>query len=87
MAAKKPKAQQHRITINLSGENYQELIFTAKAQNRSLANLIETLTVKALREEVFVDDFEMNEILNNKELLAKLKQGSKSAKARRGRFV
>ncbi len=87
MAQKKLKPEQHRITINLDDENYQELVFVAEAQNRSLANLIETLTVKALREEVFVDDFEMNEILSNKSLLAKLKQGSKSAKARRGRFV
>jgi hypothetical protein len=40
-----------------------------------------------VREQQFVDDAEMAEILANENLVARLRQGSKEAAERKGRFV
>lgn len=39
------------------------------------------------REEQFVDDAEMAEIRSNERLMARLREGSRQGKERRGRFV
>lgn len=89
MSQKKPKSvnQVKNITVRFNSETYNKLLQTAQSENRSLANFIETSMMKNLEEKFFVDDFEMQEILSNKELLKGLEQGHKDAKAKRGRFV
>jgi hypothetical protein len=59
----------------------------AKAENRSLSNLIETAALKNIRERQFVDDIELAEILSNEDLLERLKEGSIEAKQSKGHFV
>jgi hypothetical protein len=59
----------------------------AKAENRSLSNLIETAALNNIRERQFVDDVEMAEILSNQELIEKIREGSKEARKLKGRFV
>lgn len=49
--------------------------------NKIISNPIES------QEDNLIDDFEMLEILSNKELLGSLKKGSEQAKERKGRFV
>jgi predicted DNA-binding protein len=75
------------ITLRLSDEDFRLFQAFAKAENRTLANAIETLAFKQIEEELFADEFEMEEILNNKNLLERLKTGSEQAKRMKGRFV
>lgn len=75
------------LTLRLDDESYQLFAAAAKAENRSIANLIETAALSRLRELEFVDDFEMAEIRSNESLLERLKRGSEDARQRRGRFV
>ncbi len=75
------------ITLRLSDEDFQLFQAFAKAENRTLANAIETLALKQIEEELFADEFEMKEILENKDLLGRLKTASAEAKRMKGRFV
>ena len=75
------------VTLRLDDEAYRVLSEAAKAERRSLANLIETSAMEKVREKQFTDDYEMAEIAANEDLLKRLKKGSRDAKARRGRFV
>lgn len=75
------------ITLRLDDDIYSKFLLAAHEDNRSISNLIETLAFKKLMEEMFVDDFEMQEILSNKVLMESLKRGHRDAKAKRGRFV
>ena len=72
------------ITLRVTDETYEKLMAAAKIERRSLSNMIETLALKKLDEEIFVDQIEMDEILANTELLKKLQRGSKQAKSRQG---
>ncbi|MEW5691764.1 MAG: CopG family transcriptional regulator [Candidatus Hydrogenedentota bacterium] len=75
------------ITLRLNDEIYNKFLIAAEADNRSISNLIETLALKKLQEDMFVEDYEMEEILGNKELIKKLKKGSEDARRKRGRLV
>ena len=75
------------VTLRLDNEVYEELREAAAAERRPLANLIETAALAKVREEQFVDDAEMAQILGNEELVRRLKAGSGQARRRKGRFV
>jgi uncharacterized protein (DUF1778 family) len=74
------------VTLRLKENVYKIFVEAAKAENRSLSNLIETAALYKVSEQQFVDDAEMAEILADEKLLARLRKGSKEAKARIGRF-
>jgi len=75
------------ITLRVADETYEKLMAAAKVERRSLSNMLETLALKKLEEEIFVDRIEMDEILTNNELMKRLRRGSKQAKAGKGSFV
>jgi len=75
------------VTLKLREEVWRELREAATAENRPLANLIETAAVGRIREEQFVDDAEMAKIRSDEKLLARMKKGSLQAGKRRGGFV
>jgi len=75
------------VTLRLKENVYKIFVEAAKAENRPLSNLIETAALNKVREQQFVDDAEMAEILADKDLVERLKQGSKEAGERKGRFV
>ena len=75
------------VTLRLREDVYQELREAAAAERRPLSNLIETAALARIREEQFVDDVEMAEILSNEKLIRRLKLGSRQARKRKGRFV
>jgi predicted transcriptional regulator len=75
------------VTLRLDDRIYEEFREAAEAENRPLSNLIETAALSRLREQQFVDDAEMADILANEELLARLRTGSAQARVRQGRFV
>jgi predicted DNA-binding protein len=75
------------VTLRLSDEDYEKLLSFARADNRPLANAIETLALRQLEEIYLVDAYEMNDILADKILVKKMKAGSEQARRMKGRFV
>ncbi len=75
------------ITLRVADDVYETFSEAAAAEKRSMSNLIETAALDRIREQQFADEYEMAEILSNEALVKRLKQGSKDARARRGRFV
>ena len=75
------------VTLRLEEEVYNIFLEAAKAENRPLSNLIETAALSRIREQQFVDDAEMSEILANENLLKRLKKGARDAQAGRGRLI
>ena len=75
------------VTLRLDDDVYSTMVEAAKAENRTLSNLIETAALSRIRELQFVDDAEMSEILANEKLLERLKKGARDAKVGRGSFV
>ena len=75
------------LTVRLDDEVYRTFAEAARAERRSIANLIEVAALAHVRASQFVDDPEMAEILRDDALQARLRQGSADARARRGRFV
>jgi predicted DNA-binding protein len=75
------------ITLRLSDDTYEKLTSAAKMENRSLANMIETLALEKLEEDMLADDFEMSEIFRNDRLLKKLEKGHEQERSKKGRFV
>jgi SOS response regulatory protein OraA/RecX len=75
------------VTLRLEEEVYEEFLKAAKAERRPLSNLIETAALQRIREQQFVDDSEMAEILVNERLVKSLQAGSRDARRKRGSFV
>lgn len=75
------------VTIRLDEKTYKKFRILAESDNRTLSNFIETSALRYIEESNLVDEFEMAEILSNKELNESLKRAHRDAKARRGRFV
>jgi len=75
------------VTLRLEEEVYNVFLEAAKAENRPLSNLIETAALSRIREQQFVDDAEMSEIMANENLLKRLKKGTRDAKMGKGRFI
>lgn len=75
------------VTLRLKEDVYKLFVEAARAENRSISNLIETAALYKVRELQFVDDAEMAEILADENLIARLRQGSREAKEGKGRFV
>jgi predicted transcriptional regulator len=75
------------VTLRLSDQTYERFRTLAERENRPLSNFIETAASRYVETELFVDEFEMEEIQANVELNSSLTQGVKDAKAGQGRFV
>jgi len=75
------------VTLRLDEETYRIFSEAAKAERRSIANLIGTSALHKIIEQQFVDEAEHTEILSNDKLLGRMKKGSRDAQARRGGFV
>ena len=75
------------VTLRLKEEVYNAFIEAAKAENRSLSNLIETAALNNIREQQFVDDAEMAELLANRKLIKRIEKGSREAQLRKGQFI
>ena len=75
------------VTLRLKDDVYNAFLEAALAENRPLSNLIETAAISKIREQPFVDDAEMAEILADKNLLKRIKQGSREARLQKGRLV
>ena len=75
------------LTMRVDDSAYETFVRAAKAERRSLANLIETAALRHIEESNFAEETEMAEILSRPELVKRLNAGSQDARKRRGRFV
>ena len=73
------------ITLRVSEDHYEAFKQYAKKENRKLSNAIETLALKQLEQVQFVDELEMGAILADKDLIARIKEGVKQAREKKGR--
>ena len=75
------------ITLRLSEENYNKYKILAERDNRPISNFIETAVKRFIEHNIYVDEFEMEEIRNNAELNKSLKRGLSDMKSKKGRLV
>ncbi|MDQ7818418.1 MAG: hypothetical protein RDU14_15430 [Melioribacteraceae bacterium] len=75
------------VTLRLSEENYKIYKILALSDNRPISNFIKTAVNRYIADNIHVDEFEMEEIRNNKELNLSLKRAFANVKNKRGRFV
>lgn len=75
------------VTLRLDDDVYAELKEAAAAESRPLSNLIQTAALTRIREQQFIDDAEMAELVVNDDLMKRLRAGSRDAAKRRGTFV
>ena len=75
------------VTIRLDDISYDIIKQHAQADNRPLSNYIETATLKYIEEIDYVDEFEMENILSDENLIKSLNEGSTDAANQRGRFI
>jgi hypothetical protein len=75
------------LTIRVDEKTYATFVKKARAENRSVANFIETAVQAHIRETEFVDDAEMAEILGNDRLRERLRRGSKDATRKKGTLI
>ena len=75
------------ITLRLSDENYNKYKRLAERDNRPISNFIETAVKRFIEHNIYVDEFEMEEIRNNAGLNKSLKKGLSDMKSQKGRLV
>ena len=75
------------VTLRIDDDEYKTFKKCAEIENRTLSNFIETATLKYIRENELVDEFEMEEIRTNTQLNQSIKRGLRDAAKRKGRFV
>jgi predicted DNA-binding protein len=75
------------VTLRLSDKNYEMFKKLAERDNRHLSNFIETSVKRHIEHNNLIDEFEMQEILNNPELLNSIKRGINDAKSQKGKFI
>jgi len=75
------------VTLRVDDETYRAFSQRAISEKRPIANFIEMAVMEYIRDSEFVEDEEMRDILSNDRLMRSLREGSKQAKKRQGRFV
>jgi len=75
------------LTMRVDDSVYQMIKIAAQGQKRNVSNFIEFATLQYLTSVQYVDNSEMNEILNDKELVQNLQSGLKDLKARDYKIV
>jgi uncharacterized protein (DUF1778 family) len=68
------------LTMRVDDSVYQMIKIAAEGQKRNISNFIEFATLQYLTSVQYVDNSEMNEILNDKELVHNLQAGLKNLK-------
>ncbi len=68
------------LTMRVDDSIYQMIKTAAEGQKRNISNFIEFATLQYLTSVQYVDNSEMNEILNDKELVQNLQEGFKNLK-------
>ena len=75
------------ITLRLQENNYQRFKQLAKCDNRSISNFIENAALRFIEEEEYLDDYENDEILSNKELMSSIQRGYEESIEGKGKLI
>ena len=75
------------VTVRLSDEDYRKIAAAAKLERRPISNLMAVMVVKGIEEGEYVDAVEMDQIVSDARLMAKLQAGHRHAKQRKGKLV
>ena len=75
------------LTMRVDDSIYQIIKTAADGQKRNISNFIEFATLQYLTSVQYVDNNEMNEILNDKELVLNLQNGLKDLEAKDYKIV
>jgi len=59
----------------------------AKCNNHSISNFIENEALRFIEENVYLDDFENDEILSNKELMGSIQRGYEESIEGKGKLI
>ncbi len=78
------KQSKKNVTLRFDKKVYDQLVNTASDENRSVANLAETFVLQKLNEINLMDDFEMESILKDKDLLKRMDKGRIQGKTLKG---
>jgi uncharacterized protein (DUF1778 family) len=68
------------LTLRVDDDVYSMIKLASDGAKRNISNFIEYATLQYLTSSQYVENEEMNEILNDKKLLKSLNQGLKEAK-------
>jgi len=63
------------VTMRVDDDTYDTIKSAADGQKRNISNFLEFATMQYLSSSQYVDDIEMQEMLNDKDLLKNLKSG------------
>lgn len=75
------------ITLSVDDSLYRKYKDYARIDNRSLANFFKTAAEHYIEDKILVDEFEMENIKQNKDLVKRIQAGSRDASNRDGKFV
>jgi hypothetical protein len=75
------------VTVRLSDEDYRRIAAVAKRERRPISNLMTLLVIRGIEEGDYVDAVEMDQILADKPLMAKLRAGRRDARQRKGKLI
>jgi predicted DNA-binding protein len=75
------------ITLRLQENKYKRFKQLTECINRSISNFIENATVSFIEEDEYLDDFENEEILSNKELIGSIKRGDEESIKEKGKLI
>ena len=75
------------VSVRLSDEDYRKIVTAAKVERRPLSNFMTLMVVKGIEESDYVDAVEMDQILSDQPLMARLRAGHRDAKQRKGKLV
>ena len=75
------------ITLKLQENKYQRFKQLAECDNRSISNFIKNAVLGIIEEEEYLDDFQNDEILSNKDLMGSIQRGYKESIERKGKLI
>ena len=75
------------ITLRLKEIKYQRFKQLAECDNRLISNFIENVALSFTEEEEYLDDFENDEILSNKELMSSIQRGYVESVEGKGKLI
>jgi len=75
------------ITLRLQEDKFQRFKQLAECDNRSISNFTVNAAWRFTEEEGYMDDFENEEILSNKELMDSIQRGCEESIKGKGKLV
>ena len=75
------------ITVRVDDDVYSMFRTAARGVHRTISNFIEFATLSYITDETYVSDLEMEEIRNDKQLMASIRRGLKDVKEGRVKLV